>query len=304
LLTIGGWEKLNSPPENLIEAKKTLKSGIDEIINPSKLEKKPFKDKIYIFIDELDRCRPDFAITLLETLKHFFSVKGIVFVLTVDLEQLEGSIKHVYGKHIDCEGYLMRFVNLFFNLPKPEIKNYAKHLDSKIQKLPHILNNFPGKGQETNHLNFKSSSFIDIFTNLSNVFEASLRDQQRIFTRLYLMAIVEKVLIIPTVYLLFFQLKFPTVWQKLEEAAYKKLRPLNIVNFLNGFYNQNKFNAFNLNISAINPDHQTLLNVIIPALTFSENTIPAKLAKLESENSHHINSCTKAYLTFGRVEAK
>ena len=35
---------------------------------------------ITIFIDELDRCRPDFAVQMLETVKHIFNVEGVQFV--------------------------------------------------------------------------------------------------------------------------------------------------------------------------------------------------------------------------------
>ena len=47
------------------------------------------------FIDELDRCKPDFAIELLERAKHLFNIPGILFVLALDRNQLEQSVKKV-----------------------------------------------------------------------------------------------------------------------------------------------------------------------------------------------------------------
>jgi predicted KAP-like P-loop ATPase len=44
---------------------------------------------IVFIIDELDRCRPDFALDLLEQIKHLFSVKGIVFLLVLNRSALE-----------------------------------------------------------------------------------------------------------------------------------------------------------------------------------------------------------------------
>lgn len=49
--------------------------------------------KIVFIIDELDRCRPDYALNLLEIIKHFFTVPNVHFVLGVNLRELENSVK-------------------------------------------------------------------------------------------------------------------------------------------------------------------------------------------------------------------
>lgn len=64
--------------------------------------------KILILIDELDRCRPDFAIEVLETIKHFFSIEKIFALVGVDENVLHSIIEKRYGSSIDCEGYLLR----------------------------------------------------------------------------------------------------------------------------------------------------------------------------------------------------
>lgn len=78
----------------------------------SALEKNP----LVIFIDELDRVRPDYAVRFLEAIKHLFSVKGIVFVLAVNRDQLEISIRQLYGE-IDFDNYYRRFITREANLP-------------------------------------------------------------------------------------------------------------------------------------------------------------------------------------------
>ena len=75
---------------------------------------------LVIFIDELDRCRPSYAIELLEIAKHFFSVDHIVFVLAVNRAELAHSIKAFYGGDFDAMGYLRRFIDIDFRLPDPE----------------------------------------------------------------------------------------------------------------------------------------------------------------------------------------
>lgn len=73
---------------------------------------------LVIIIDELDRCRPKFAVQILEKIKHFFSVKNVVFVLSVNQEQLEHSIKAEYGIGIDANTYLQKFIDIKATLPR------------------------------------------------------------------------------------------------------------------------------------------------------------------------------------------
>ena len=82
-------------------------------------------DKPIIFIiDELDRCRPSYAVELLEQVKHFFSVSGIVFVLSIDKVQLGHAVRGVYGNdRINADEYLRRFIDIEYSIPVPD-KNY------------------------------------------------------------------------------------------------------------------------------------------------------------------------------------
>ncbi|KZK85838.1 KAP family P-loop domain protein [Pseudovibrio sp. Ad13] len=73
---------------------------------------------IVIVVDELDRCRPDYALSVLEVIKHFFSVPRVHFILGVNLISLENSVRARYGDAVDAEGYLRKFINVSFSLPK------------------------------------------------------------------------------------------------------------------------------------------------------------------------------------------
>lgn len=70
-----------------------------------------------IVVDELDRCRPDYALALLEIIKHFFAVPHVHFVLGVNLRELENSVKARYGGGINAGLYLQKFVTLTMGLP-------------------------------------------------------------------------------------------------------------------------------------------------------------------------------------------
>ncbi len=77
-----------------------------------KLAKKP----LVILVDELDRARPSYAVEFLESLKHFFDVKNIVFVLAVNREQIEKSVKCLYGE-LDFNEYYRKFATSNISLP-------------------------------------------------------------------------------------------------------------------------------------------------------------------------------------------
>lgn len=80
-------------------------------------------NKIVFIIDELDRCRPDFALELLEKIKHLFSVQGITFLLVMNRSQLEESVKSRYGAGIDSSTYLQKFINVWVSLSRFDSNN-------------------------------------------------------------------------------------------------------------------------------------------------------------------------------------
>jgi hypothetical protein len=73
---------------------------------------------IILFVDELDRCRPDFAVNMLEIIKHTFAVEGVQFILITNTQQLKASINHCYGTTVDAQRYLDKFLKFTFELPQ------------------------------------------------------------------------------------------------------------------------------------------------------------------------------------------
>lgn len=69
------------------EALKKLAKGM------SNEEGKP----LVLIIDELDRCRPSFAVELIEKIKHVFAVPGVHFVLSAHLPQLAKIFQNTHG---------------------------------------------------------------------------------------------------------------------------------------------------------------------------------------------------------------
>lgn len=82
------------------------------------LERASKSRPLVIIIDELDRCKPTFALDLLEKLKHVFDIKGVQFLLSTNIKQLESAVKKQYGHEIDAETYLGKFFKLKVHLPE------------------------------------------------------------------------------------------------------------------------------------------------------------------------------------------
>ena len=85
---------------------------------------------VVIIIDELDRCRPDYAVKTLEILKHFFDIPGFVFVLAIDEEQLKSSVETLFGTK-NFDGYKRKFINNSFVLPAPDKVKFTDFLYEK-----------------------------------------------------------------------------------------------------------------------------------------------------------------------------
>lgn len=90
------------------------------------VSKPPENRPLVLLIDELDRCRPSYAVELLEVAKHLFSVDGILFVLAVNRGELAHSVRALYGGEFDALGYLGRFFDVDYRLPEPDRMDFIK----------------------------------------------------------------------------------------------------------------------------------------------------------------------------------
>jgi len=85
-------------------------------------------ERLVIFIDELDRCCPTYAIRLLERIKHYFSERYITFVFSTNLLELTHTIKRYYGNDFDASSYLNRFFDFVIDLPEIDRDNFLNYI--------------------------------------------------------------------------------------------------------------------------------------------------------------------------------
>ena len=110
----------NQRKETIVE----IKNAISEYIKDKKL---------LIVVDELDRTRPDYAVSFLEDMKHFFDIKDVVFLFAVNKSQLEETVKCLYGKNLNFNGYYGKFFKQEIDLPDPDkkLKRFVRNLMEK-----------------------------------------------------------------------------------------------------------------------------------------------------------------------------
>lgn len=159
----------------------TVKKGIGEwvrfINQKDGIENK--KLPLFIIIDELDRCRPDFAINLLEITKHIFNIPGVVFIIATDTEQLQHSIKVIYGSDFSANHYLGRFFDRRFLLPAPQMRSFLYTITPLS-----VIEDFD---QLQNKISPTPPSFEVYIDNIASILESmsmNLRDAIKLYERI------------------------------------------------------------------------------------------------------------------------
>ena len=132
-------------------------------------------NKIYIFVDELERCRPTYAIELLEIIKHIFNADNVMFILSTDREQLKHTVSNIYGAGMDGKGYLKRFIDLELTLPEPNREAFCNALAMEI-----IIEN--EKPDDANSVAVGWQPFREHFILFCNSYKLTLREMAQVYT--------------------------------------------------------------------------------------------------------------------------
>ena len=93
--------------------------------------------RFVVVIDELDRCRPDYAVRFMETVKHVFEVEHVTFVVAANSTELAHAMRGVYGSEFDSERYLERFFDIRLQLPPGTREHFVARVveDARLQKM-------------------------------------------------------------------------------------------------------------------------------------------------------------------------
>ncbi|WP_201512117.1 KAP family P-loop NTPase fold protein [Psychrobacter alimentarius] len=166
----GSKELIDLSLESLIEDQaeadrslQTLKDALNNIAadNP-----------VILLIDELDRCRPDFAVMMLETIKHVFDVENVQIILITNAEQLKATIKHSYGSETNSHDYLYKFFKYQINLPTATKDTEGKSIENNVTYFRAVVqaSNVIPEEFKNNEFVYEIPTFLDVGTlSLRNI---------------------------------------------------------------------------------------------------------------------------------------
>lgn len=122
------WEQWSDDVEETAEAFRTIVNCALEQIGCK---------RIILCIDNLDRCSPDNAVRLLESVKTFFSVPNCVWVFVVDNDVIASYIDQKYkGTKIDGHSYLDKIITEQYHIPSLNgiyTRDLLKRLDVEFE---------------------------------------------------------------------------------------------------------------------------------------------------------------------------
>lgn len=174
--------------ENLGEISENVTESLIESYEKEKVHINVFKqdlgnfvqevssDGLIIFIDELDRCKPSYAIELLERVKHLFNIPNIIFILSMNREQIGHSLGCVYGAGINTDEYLRKFIDYEISLPETSKEAFVGALFKK-----HDLHVFFESRKNYIQLSQDAKFLEETFSFLARTFNLTLRSIEKCF---------------------------------------------------------------------------------------------------------------------------
>lgn len=168
-------EKLSKNYQAQTSAIKAIKSQLS-IITELLSVVYEMETPLIILVDELDRCRPTYAIEMLEVVKHFFNTKNVVFIIATDTKQLCSSVESVYGHNFTAKTYLKRFFDRTAQLPAPDFETYLLHQNLDFEAYSEI------KLYPTGNQNFTIENIITI---LLKTYELEVRDLDQLLAQVH-----------------------------------------------------------------------------------------------------------------------
>jgi KAP family P-loop domain len=92
--------------------------------------------KLVVFVDDLDRCLPENAITVLESLKLFIGDSRCVFVLGMDDYVVAEGIRNSFGERLNLSGrdYLDKIIQVPFFLPPAPFENLKNMVMGELEE--------------------------------------------------------------------------------------------------------------------------------------------------------------------------
>ena len=136
---------------------------------------------IILFIDELDRCRPDYAVDMLEVIKHVFDVENVKVVLVTNTKQLRAAINHRYGVEVDAQKYLDKFLKYSFALPdKVSVRSWGGWALVSVEYFKQLIRTSHMASELRGLIDEEHNVTINFISDMIERNDISLRETERL----------------------------------------------------------------------------------------------------------------------------
>ncbi|UPW18317.1 KAP family NTPase [Agarivorans sp. TSD2052] len=237
--------------------KKSITTFIDNVTACSEKQNPTF-----IFVDELDRCRPSYAVEMLEVIKHFFDMPYVIFVVATDTEQLQHAVKAVYGNDFDANVYLGRFFKRRCTLKEqPRLAFIANHLSYLSEEQTDKF--FPKIWPQ---LDNDKGYFFELLASVSDIYILSLRETEQLVDKILAILVnlnEENIDLLLLCSLMIIHDKYPEYYQ----CVMKRL-PMKDSKY--GLHTADQLQATLINTSL----RDSIKVKITPSIPFPENLVP------------------------------
>jgi len=220
-------QSLESMIKDQVEAEKnlsTLRDALSDIASTN---------PIILLIDELDRCRPDFAVMMLETIKHVFDVENVQIILITNAEQLKATIKHSYGSETNSHDYLYKFFKYQINLPTSTKDIEGRPVENNVTYFKATV-----QASKVIPQDFKENQFIYEIPTFLDVGKLSLRNIEQIVRCIETLIIFEdkeqsKLLVLEQIIMIFLSVVYITDKDLFMSLANRNLLSSEFLDFMN-----------------------------------------------------------------------
>jgi hypothetical protein len=193
------------------ETTKAFKAKLEALVKTNEKEA-----PLVVVIDELDRCRPSFALEMLERVKHLFDIQNVVFIFFAHSPALHSAIRKTYGNEINPSEYLRKFIAITIGLPISNKSTYEK-ID-KVDFFRKFLNSqYPKTTSSTEH----DDKFQRVLIEFSPIFKASYRDIENVMLLWQILRSKLKDLTFYSAYCLLIKIKDPEQFNALINGSIK-----------------------------------------------------------------------------------
>jgi hypothetical protein len=125
------WDRVVSDPR----ARNELRGLVDQAVSAwrSKSALAPERT-LCVFVDDLDRCSPEGVLEVLEAMKLYLDVPGLVFIVGYDQDIVSDLVlrQKGYSETITGRDYLEKFIQIVYRIPRPTSEHAEMLLDSLL----------------------------------------------------------------------------------------------------------------------------------------------------------------------------